>query len=368
MIRVKLKGINIVSKRLADGATKKYYYHRATGISLPGEPGSDEFISAYHKAQESIKSAHRNEGTLKALIQRYMQSPKYLDLRDRTRKDYFKHIGKIEEKFGSLPIPALNDPHVRSRFLNWRDKLGKSSKKQADYTVTVLGIVLEWSLDRGFIEANHIRRPKKLYKANRSEKIWLQEHVDAFLDRASDEIAFALLLALDTGQRQGDLLKLSWAAYDGEYLNLQQSKTGTKVSIPLTARLTALLQNELENRSKNKMTATTILTRTDGQPWKQDHFRHEWRRTTKEAGLDNLTFNDLRGTAVTALADAGCTLPEICSITGHSLKSAESILSHYLAGTKRQADSAILKLENVRRTKVANQTANRSSNGKEGKS
>jgi hypothetical protein len=35
-----------------------------------------------------------------------------------------------------------------------------------------------------------------------------------------------LLLALWTGQRQGDLLRLPWSAYDGEHVRLRQSKTG----------------------------------------------------------------------------------------------------------------------------------------------
>ena len=53
---------------------------------------------------------------------------------------------------------------------------------------------------------------------------------------------------------------------------------------------------------------------------------------------------DLRDTAVTWLARAGCTLPEIASITGHSLRSIHQILQHYLAITPELADSAIAKL------------------------
>jgi hypothetical protein len=44
-----------------------------------------------------------------------------------------------------------------------------------------------------------------------------------------------------------------------------------------------------------------------------------------------VTFNDLRGTAVTRLALVGCTEAEIASITGHSLRDVRSILdAHYL--------------------------------------
>ena len=55
-----------------------------------------------------------------------------------------------------------------------------------------------------------------------------------------------------------------------------------------------------------------------------------------------MTFHDLRGTAVTRLALAGCTEAEIATITGHSLRDVRAILdTHYLAprsGARRERD------------------------------
>ena len=66
-----------------------------------------------------------------------------------------------------------------------------------------------------------------------------------------------------------------------------------------------------------------------------------------------MTFHDLRGTAVTRLAIAGCTVPEIATITGHSLRDVGAILdSNYLDRDPMLAESAIAKLE--RRTKSPN--------------
>ena len=64
-----------------------------------------------------------------------------------------------------------------------------------------------------------------------------------------------------------------------------------------------------------------------------------------------VTFNDLRGTAVTRLALADCTEAEIATITGHSLRDVRSILdTHYLYRDDLYrdaalAESAIRKLE-----------------------
>ena len=58
------------------------------------------------------------------------------------------------------------------------------------------------------------------------------------------------------------------------------------------------------------------------------------------------------GTAVTVLAEAGCTVPEIASFTGHSLKHVASILEKYLPATKGQALNAAAKLANHLRTNL----------------
>jgi hypothetical protein len=58
------------------------------------------------------------------------------------------------------------------------------------------------------------------------------------------------------------------------------------------------------------------------------------------------------------LAEAGCTVPEIVAITGHSLRRAQEILDRYLARTSKLAESAIAKFEkNVVKTNFAKQPA-----------
>ena len=89
-----------------------------------------------------------------------------------------------------------------------------------------------------------------------------------------------------------------------------------------------------------------ILTSTDGRPWTPDGFRASWGKACKKAGITGVTFNDLRGTAVTRLALVGCTEAQIATITGHSLRDVRSILdAHYLHRDIELARSAITKLE-----------------------
>jgi len=141
-------------------------------------------------------------------------------------------------------------------------------------------------------------------------------------------------------------LRLPWSAYDGTHIRLRQSKGGTRVVIPVGAPLKAAL-DAVAKRSP------IMLTTSDGKPWTADGFRSSWGKARKRAGIVGVTFHDLRGTAVTRLALAGCTEAEIATITGHSLRSVRAIIdTHYLSRDPALAESAIRKLES--RTKSSN--------------
>lgn len=267
-----------------------------------------------------------------------------------TRADYVRLIKIIEKEFGEFPIKALSDRRSRAEFLEWRDKMALRSKRQADYAYTVLALILSWAKGRGLIDVNPCERGGRLYRDTRAENIWTDDDESAFLRAAPSHLHLPLLLALWTGQRQGDPLRLPWSAYDGERIRLKQSKTGARVSIKVGAPLKAVLDT-------TKRKSPIILVNGEGKPWTADGFRSSWRKACIAAGVTGVTFNDLRGTAVTRLALSGCTEAEIATITGHSLSDVRSILdAHYLARDPALGDSAIHKLET--RTKIPNQAPN----------
>jgi hypothetical protein len=45
-MRIRLKGINSITKRLADGSWRTYYYAWKGGPALRGEPGTPEFVAS----------------------------------------------------------------------------------------------------------------------------------------------------------------------------------------------------------------------------------------------------------------------------------------------------------------------------------
>jgi integrase len=238
MVRVRLKGVNSVTKRLADGATRTYWYAWKGGPPLRGEPGSPEFVASYNAAVAT--KAVTPQGVILSLLQGYQSSGEFRELAERTRADYVGHIKASEREFGDFPLSALTDRRTRGIFMAWRDRLAVKSRRQADYAWTVLALILAWALDRGLIAANPCERGGRLYRGSRADKIWTADDEAAFLKSAPAHLHLPLILALWTGQREGDLLRLPWSAYDGTHIRLRQSKTGIRVVIPVGAPLKSL--------------------------------------------------------------------------------------------------------------------------------
>jgi integrase len=347
MNRRKLPGVASASKRLADGTRRRYYYAWRGGPLLkaadgtPLQPGDPAFHVAYAAAHAGRKKP--SSATLFSLVAAFKVSSDFTGLAEKTQRDYLRYLKMIEVEFGTMPIAAVEDKRARGLFKKWRDRMA-DKPRTADYAWTMLARVLSVAKDRSLIAVNVCERGGRLYEADRTEIIWTAEHIQKFCAVASDELQFALLLALWTGQRQGDLIRLTWLQYDGSKIRLRQRKGLKKrVVIPVGTPLKVALDARQPEKPEG-----AILRNTFGEPWTSDGFRTSWGKAFDRAKLgdEDLHFHDLRGTAVTRLALAGCTVPQIASITGHSIRDVEAILeAHYLGGQIELAEQAIIKLD-----------------------
>jgi len=338
---MRVKGIHTVKAKLADGTKRVYYYAWKGGPRINAEAGTPEFWAAYNK----IIATRREHavGSLGDVIDEYLVSGEFKAVSKSHQRALRSYLELIRKQFGTMPLRVIEDRRVRSDFRKWRDKFIETPRK-ADYAWTTLSRLMTFAIDRGHIAVNPCTGGKRLYDADRADKIWSADDLRAFLEIASVPLQRALMLALWTGQRQGDLLRLTWAAYDGKAIRLKQSKGKARVPIPVGGPIKEMLDAMQAERKKS----VTILTNSRGQPWTGDGFRASWEKAYKKAGIEDLHFHDLRGTAVTRLALAGCTVPEIASITGHSLKTVQEILDkHYLGGRLELAEAAIKKLDAV---------------------
>jgi integrase len=314
-------------------------------------------MAAYADAERSI--ADRLKGTLTGLVTDYTASLEFEQLATSTRAEYLRCLGKAEREFGDMPLSVLDDPGVRADLMDYHAKVAKQSgEREADNRLTIISAMLGWAVQKSRLRANNVAGFRRLYHSDRSAFIWTPELIDRFMAVAPLEMQQAMILALHTGQRQGDLLRLAWTNYDGATISLRQGKSrrhavaGPLIAIPCTLALRRMLD------AMPRLAATILTTRT-GAPFRKRYFSKLWAEATAAAGIEDLHFHDIRGTSVTLLSEAGANPQQIAAITGHTLKNVSQILDRYLARTRGLAEQAIFHFENSPRTDFANRLQTR---------
>jgi integrase len=338
-VKIDFKHIHTVKWRLADGTIKTYYrLGRGKGaITLDGKPGTPEFLASYQEA--TAKRKLDNERTTDTLLDDYVDSAHFNGvLRPRTQSDYKKLGEKFRAEFGAVPIVFWKDPRSRQKLRKFRDRIFVRSPRQADYMWSFMSAVFSLAVDDGELAINPCHHGGRLYAGTRVEKIWSQDQIDAML-KVEDytHLHLPLMIGLWTGLHQGDILKLDWSEYDGEFLRVNQRKgrrhgQAPKIlEVPVAPPLRELLDKE-------RLDIGPICRSSEGKPWTSSGFRSSWQKCAIAAKVHKqVTFNDLRGTAVTRLYASGVEKKDIGIFTGHKDAEINVILErHYLHREQRE--------------------------------
>lgn len=291
----------------------------------------------YRKGQREELPAQ--PGTVDYWLDAYCRAPEYLRLAPKTKRSYDQCAAEVRKWAGDHKPAQITRKAIRV----WYRTMYEATPAKANAVLRFLRLWLEWLTREGELDTNPAAKPGMMGTKPR-QQLWTEDQVAAFVaaaDKAKQPvIGLAVLLGYNLGQREGDLLRLPWSRWDGEAFELQQGKTGAKVRVPATEALKAAL-------SAAPRRGPLILT-TEGhkKAFTEHYFRHLIAEIRSAAGLPpEIKFMDLRRTAVVRLARAGCTIPEIAAITGHSLKAVHSIMEVYLPRDAEMASAAILKLE-----------------------
>lgn len=334
MATIKLRYVN---KVYAKG--RIYYRYRRAGqlIPLPCDPASPEFMESYKRIHDSFSPTSSIDlvvpGTLAALVTDFRSSADYTGLSSRTKDLYIAHLDDIRQRFGRYPVKSM----TRNVVLTYRDSMTDNPGK-ANNAMKILSRLYSFAIDRSMADVNPVLRVKKLKMG--SYRPWTQQEVAKFYENAPAHMRLVFMLALYTGQRQADILKMRWDQIVDEGIKVRQQKTAAEVWIPLHRKL----RSELKLVKAKAKTLTIAATR-NGKPYVRDWFLNEWKQTTRKVGLpEDCVFHGLRKTAAVYLAEAGCTNEQIKSITGHTT---ESMVAHYTRGANQKtlAMAAIKKFE-----------------------
>jgi len=351
MATIELEGVYRVTSK---GRTYYYAWRGKGAPRLKSKPGTPAFIDELQRAQASRQRI--DPTTVKGLTLKFRTSEAWAKLSPKTKSEWTRWLDRIAQHFGDTHLSTLCREHADPK-LTGRAAIGAFLKKYEsrprtrDMALQVFSRLCSYGVEEFLLSKNPCLGFRRIYQVNRSERIWTDADFAKLKVSASCELVWAANLAALTGLRRGDLLKLAWSNITGNRIEIATGKSRhrRKVVIPIGAELNALLA-EIPKR------AATVLTNTEGRPWASG-FSASWQTAAKRAGLTDLHFHDLRGTAATRLFLAGFTVREIAETMGWAEQQVERLIDTYV-----KRDEIILariaKLdENTDRTKNAKLSA-----------
>ncbi len=233
----------------------------------------------------------------------------------------------ILPSFGHLGLEQVVARNAEIWLLAMRDQAGLSPKSCNE----VLGLFSKIYNDAcrwGFVNTNPIASVRKFRLPEQDFQFWSKEEVQHFLgycklNEKYPRIYIAVVLALYTGMRRGEIIALRWDAinWESNFLTvkraycrtekrvLEQTKSRKIRHIPICMALRGHLEEFKE---------LTLLSGYVCPPIHPDCFHKEFKKLAREAKVAPMRFHDLRHTFASNFLMGGGNIYDLQKILGHS--------------------------------------------------
>jgi integrase len=227
-------------------------------------------------------------------------------------------------KLRNVLVPAFKDRSIASigardvqRFLEVR--AAKVSIATRNRDLSLLSSVFRRAVKLGYCRENPARgfaRPKEEARSFPYHDIAAQRRL---VETCHESIRPFVALALETGLRQGELLRLEWSAVDLErrQLTVRVSKTKRPRTVPLTSAALDALCALQAARGAVPMAGPDRVFATLPERW-AGHSHRLFVAATKAAKVPGLRFHDLRHLFASNLVRAGVPITDVAQLLGHA--------------------------------------------------
>jgi integrase len=342
-LRLRLKFV----QAWVDQDGRAHHYFRRAGfarVRLPGLPGSPEFNRAYEAALGSIPdpvgASRSKPGSVAAAIAGYFGSAAFRkDLKPDTQAVRRFVLEAFKREHGDKLIR-----HMPRKFL--AAMLDVMEPTAAKNWLAAIRALVRYAVREDLLEDDPTLGIRLRRMSGDGHHTWSEEEIARYEEHhcigSRERLAFAL--GLHTGQRRGDVIRMGRQHVRGDLLHVRQRKTGAMLAIPIDPELQAVLATV-------PVTQLTFLQTARGTPFTDHAFSDWFGKACDAAGLSSeCTFHGLRKAACRRLAEAGCSVHEIASISGHASL-------HEVERYTKAADQMKLARAAMARTKAAQKGA-----------
>ncbi|MHC2163088.1 integrase [Bradyrhizobium ottawaense] len=333
--KIKLKYVNEYIDRT--GKLRRYFRKNGKQLGpLNGEPGSEEFMTAYaaYLAKKSPAVVRNmNKDSLAKLIVDYYGSRYFTDLKPSSRQLYKYALEPLSKAHGHRCAITMTAEHAETII----NRIGAERPGMGNLTRAVLRRVFQFAIKAKRRKDNPMLGidPFKVGEHHTWTDAELRQYEAKWRLGTRQRLAYALLLY--TGQRVGDVADMTRADVADGAIHVVQEKTGARVWIEI--------HPELHKAMKAcPAKGLSLIGDAAGRPLKRPALSALIREARKAAELPSrCVAHGLRKAAMRRLAEAGATANQIAAVSGHkTLKEVERYTK--AADQRKMAKQAMDKL------------------------
>jgi integrase len=188
-----------------------------------------------------------------------------------------------------------------------------ASKARVNRYTAILKCFFNRFVDWGKIKSNPCKGIRLYPESSRTH--WLEKgQIDSLFECCSDRLRPIVQIAVLTGLRLGDILRLTWdqIEFEQHVIRIVQSKTGTALVLPMSEALEGVLR-----RASQDGDSPSVFPQGTARPRRFGWVRTDFQKAIAAAGLEGTRMHDLRHTAATQLRRLGCDLSVVQQLLGH---------------------------------------------------
>lgn len=235
----------------------------------------------------------------------------------------------------------------------------RSRKATANRVLSQFKAALNMAWHDGLTESKPWERVKAFPGVDKARTRFLeQDELQRLVNAAEPDFRNLILAAIYTGCRFGELaaLEAQDVSTDARAVHVAKSKTGHPRHVYLNGEGLEFF----ERLAAGKKPGELLLTRADGEHWKQNHQQRRIAETCKAGNIEpRLRFHELRHTYASLYLMAGGGLPDLAKQLGHTTtrmveKHYGHLADHYRAKQAEEfAPSLGIKAGKLRKFKTA---------------
>jgi integrase len=309
---------------------KLYRYHRASGTPIDATLTGQALAVEVDRLDQLHTPLLAKPGTLAGLLESYKKSPRFLDLKPRTKSDYAKVMDYLQ-LLADTPLALIGTGFMAKL----RDKAkAKKGTSFANHMLALLSSAFQHGKEYEIVELNPLTglaKAKMPAERKRPNRPWTPEERRDVIAAAWPQLKLPLLLARTWGLRRGDIVKLPRTAYRNGWLEFRAGKNNALIRLPVRGALKAEMDAAMAEAPKGD--TTVLCLNAKGKPWDEDSLSSRLDKFFQECRQKGImgpkgSIHGLRHSLAAELKAAGYDREQRKMVLGHET---DEMADHYSA-------------------------------------